>query len=303
MIYEQLFDVVDIGIVVLEGDLTIKSWNRWMEHHSGFRASDLIGNNLFHIYPHLNNPGFLRSVKYVKNFGNFYVFSQKLHQYLFPFQPISTFESEFKNMQQNCTMGILRDPAGGESFLYITIQDVTEIVIYDRKLLEMNIKDSLTGIYNRRFFETRLQEEFERYKRYRKTFSLILYDIDYFKKVNDTYGHQCGDFILKEVSARIAATIRPSDILARYGGEEFACILPEVDLAQAVTVAERFRNIIEREPFLCEGRPVEITVSLGAASLNDDMTSPDELLKNSDSALYHAKKSGRNCVVAHQENR
>lgn len=298
MKWEQLFNVVDVGIIILKPDLSIFKWNRWMEHHSGIKGDEAIGRSLFAVYPHLNNQSFLRSIKYVRSFGNFYVFSQKLHQYLFPMEPVTSYDGSLKYMQQNCAMGLLKDEEGKEAYLYITVQDVTEIVIYDRRLLEMNSKDSLTGIYNRRFFETRIQEEFNRYKRYKQPFCLVIYDIDHFKKVNDTYGHQCGDLILKEVSIKMVNMLRATDMLARYGGEEFVCLLPETGLENAIRIAERFRHDIEETIFHFEDAQIRITVSLGVAEQKEEMECPGELLKCSDEALYKAKNSGRNCVVA-----
>lgn len=294
----QILDTVNIGIVVLDRELTVKYWNRWMESHSGISSQKIIGASIFDFFPTLKNQKFLRGCKSVLAFGNFSFFSQKLHRFLFPFKLDSSFESRFEQMQQSCSMGPLRGEDNTVTALYLTVQDVTELASYEHRLLEMNMKDGLTGVYNRRFLEKRLKEEFERHVRYSTKFSIIMFDIDFFKKVNDTYGHQCGDFILKSVSAKIASMIRKTDFLARYGGEEFCCLLPETDLCSAVILSERFRTEIEEQQNVFQGISVKVTISLGVSEMKKEYGSMELLMKNTDEALYAAKRTGRNRVVA-----
>lgn len=162
----------------------------------------------------------------------------------------------------------------------------------------MNLKDSLTGAYNRRFFTVRLAEEFERHRRYVRTLSLLMLDIDHFKNVNDQYGHQCGDYILKTVCALISTVLRKVDLLIRFGGEEFCCLLTETDRNAALALAERIRETIEKEEFMYDGKKINITVSLGVHEFRGDMESPDDLLRKADEALYKAKEAGRNKVFS-----
>ena len=297
MILNQIFDSINIGLVILDRDLNVQKWNRWMEVHSGIAADKIVGSQVLETFPKLNNPNFKRSCKSVFSFGNFCFFSQKLHHYLFPFKSISYFDSAFEFMQQSCAMGPLRDENNVIQNLFIYVHDVTEVAVYEQKLLEMNMKDGLTGVFNRRFMEAKLEEECKRSMRYGCHFSVIMFDIDYFKKVNDEYGHQCGDLILKLISSRIAGIIRDVDYLARYGGEEFCCLLPETDINAALQVAERFRvSVMELESDF-EGATVKVTISLGVAALNEKVCSPELLLKKADEALYRAKREGRNRVV------
>jgi diguanylate cyclase (GGDEF)-like protein len=197
-------------------------------------------------------------------------------------------------------MGQLRDENNVIKYLYIAVQDVTELVAYEQRLIEKNVKDSLTETYNRRFLEECLNREFEKYKRYSRSLSLIMLDIDFFKHVNDMHGHQCGDFILKSVASKTASVIRKVDILARYGGEEFCCLLPESTLNEALDVAERIRTTIAERPFVFRDISVQVTVSLGASELRADIHSAEMLLKLADEALYEAKRGGRNKVVSLQ---
>ena len=292
----QIFDTVNIGLVVLDRDVKITYWNRWMAMHSGLPSDQILGEPLFDFFPHLNTNNFNKNCKTVLSFGNFAFFSQKLHNFLFPFKPDSSFGYRFELMQQSCTMGPIRSADNTISGLFMIIQDVTELATYEQKLVEMNTKDMLTGIYNRRFLDTRLKEERDRHHRYSRSLSLMMIDIDFFKKVNDTYGHQCGDHILKAVAEKAASIIRKTDLLARYGGEEFCCLLPETDAAAAEAVAENLRMQIEEMVSSFEGNQVSVTISLGISGINGDDT-PESLLKRADEALYEAKHTGRNRFV------
>ncbi|MDY0360500.1 MAG: GGDEF domain-containing protein [Desulforegulaceae bacterium] len=157
--------------------------------------------------------------------------------------------------------------------------------------------DGLTECYNRRELDKKLEEQFSISKRYRKFFSLIMFDIDHFKNLNDSYGHDSGDKVLKELSLRIRKAIRTEDNIFRYGGEEFVVILPETDEQNAALLANRLRREISDTPFILNGEKVFVTSSFGVAS-SFDSNSPSEILKNADSLLYKAKNSGRNRVMS-----
>jgi len=292
----QIFDTVNFGLVVLDRDLKLQYWNRWMAMHSGLPSDQIMGEPLFDFFPHLNTASFNKNCKAVLSFGNFAFFSQKLHHFLFPFKPDSSFGYRFELMQQSSTMGPLRADDNSISGLFLIVHDVTELATYEQKLVEMNTKDALTGIYNRRFLTTRLKEECERQQRYSRPLSLIMIDIDFFKKVNDTYGHQCGDLILKSVAAKAASVVRKTDFIARYGGEEFCCLLPETSAEAAETVAESLRTHIEKMENIFESKLIKVTISLGISGFLADDT-PDTLMKRADDALYQAKHSGRNRFV------
>ncbi len=167
-----------------------------------------------------------------------------------------------------------------------------------RILEEQAMQDPLTGIHNRRAFDARLQEEFHRFQRYGQVFSLVVIDLDHFKRVNDLYGHTTGDQCLKEVSQRMAAVLRKSDFLARYGGEEFAVILPGVSKEGAKAVAEKLRMCVGKTRFLYQGQRIPLTISAGVTEMSPEEESPQRLFERADAALYAAKNQGRNCVVA-----
>jgi diguanylate cyclase (GGDEF)-like protein len=160
----------------------------------------------------------------------------------------------------------------------------------------MNRKDALTGIFNRRFFSQKLQEEFIRGRRHNRPLSLVMIDIDHFKQVNDNYGHQVGDEALKAFSARVLKRIRKTDILARYGGEEFACLLPETSGSSALRLAEDLRRIVAEENWICRDVNLQMTISIGIAEGRAEMADGEALIKKADDALYEAKAS-RNRVI------
>jgi len=165
----------------------------------------------------------------------------------------------------------------------------------------LSITDSLTGLYNRRYFQQALNREFARSKRYNSDLSLVMFDIDHFKNVNDQYGHQFGDKILTEISAIIKYSLRKTDYVARYGGEEFVAILPETNLSNTYIPVERIRKIIEMKDFMYGEIPLRITISIGITNLTPDIKTEQEFLALVDKALYKAKDNGRNRIELCQD--
>ncbi len=169
---------------------------------------------------------------------------------------------------------------------------------YHEEIYRLTTVDGLTQIHNRRFLLEQLEREVSRARRYRRDLSLILFDIDRFKSINDGYGHLAGDYVLTQLATVVRGKIRREDIFARYGGEEFAIVLPEIDGPNAVAVAEKVRRLIEKAPFKFEDTKIlQVTVSIGVASLAEEIDAT-ELVKRSDDKLYEAKETGRNCVRA-----
>ncbi len=158
------------------------------------------------------------------------------------------------------------------------------------ELRQISIKDELTGLYNRRYFNQVLPREIERAKRYDNPLSFIMYDIDHFKKVNDNFGHQAGDMVLKTISDIVLKNIRNVDFVFRIGGEEFVILLIETDKKDAYIVAEKIRRIVEQYDF---GNVGSVTISLGVTGLRKSDTL-SRIMKRIDDALYHSKNSGRN---------
>ena len=168
------------------------------------------------------------------------------------------------------------------------------------RFAEVKIKadrDGLTGLFNRAYFEEKLRQELKRHQRNGQKLSLLMLDIDYFKKINDTYGHLAGDFVLKQVAKLLQKNVRESDVVARYGGEEFVLLLPETDENSAWLLAERIRTKIEETYFGFQDKQINVTVSIGVTTLKPSPFTPiEKVIKEADQALYLAKKSGRNMV-------
>lgn len=159
----------------------------------------------------------------------------------------------------------------------------------------MSVTDPLTKLYNRRHFEDTLEREYNRAKRYKNDLSLAIVDIDFFKKVNDTYGHSCGDYVLKEVAYKLVENFRKTDFVFRFGGEEFTIILTETNSKNALIPLERLRKSIESFKFKFNGIDLKITVSIGVSS-NTEFETPWEMFDDADRALYNAKEHGRNKI-------
>lgn len=165
--------------------------------------------------------------------------------------------------------------------------------------VELAITDPLTGLHNRRYLESHLRSLAERAVVDRKPMSLLLFDIDYFKGINDTYGHDVGDDVLREFAARLKRGVRGIDLVARFGGEEFTVVMPETDAAGAMVIAERLRRDVERTLFEARGgATLPVTVSIGVAEFQGVGDTVEALTQRADRALYSAKRSGRNRVVA-----
>jgi len=159
---------------------------------------------------------------------------------------------------------------------------------------QLAITDPLTQLFNRRRFFELGEQEFDRSQRYGRPLSVIILDIDHFKRVNDTYGHYVGDQVLQQLAEICSRNIRAIDILARYGGEEFVIVTPETAADEAAVTCERLRTEVAREAFPTTRGPIPITISLGVVDLSHPCRSLEELLDRSDQALYHSKENGRN---------
>ncbi len=169
---------------------------------------------------------------------------------------------------------------------------------FQRQMFESASRDALTQIYNKRFFLEQLHSEYAYAARHSTDLSLIMFDIDHFKLINDTYGHPAGDAVLAELARAVIPAIRTEDVFARYGGEEFAILSRTTTRAAALVVAERLRKTIEEQAFAHEGTRLSVTVSIGVGYMpNAVITSPEQLVNVADKALYQAKRAGRNRVV------
>lgn len=185
-------------------------------------------------------------------------------------------------------------PGGGVITLYT---DITERKAFEKRLIDMATRDELTGLINRREFFTLASHEEERAKREGHVVSVMMLDADYFKKINDTYGHAAGDNVLRDLAENCRKIFRKTDVVGRYGGEEFAVMLPGAEVKMAKIIAERIRSSIEASTVKTDSDEINYTVSIGIASATGKNVKIEELLDRADRALYIAKAEGRNRAV------
>ncbi|HXU65444.1 MAG TPA: GGDEF domain-containing protein [Polyangia bacterium] len=189
---------------------------------------------------------------------------------------------------------------GSTTILKFTYHDNLD-EIFQKQMYESALRDGLTKAFNKKYFTDRLESELTFAVRHSSALALVMFDIDHFKKVNDTHGHQAGDLVLSEISTLLTTTLRAEDVFARYGGEEFAVICRGIDTAQAHVVAERMRKAVEKHRFVHEGTNIPITISIGVAGVPDaTVKDATDLVAHADKALYQSKHGGRNRVTMYQ---
>ncbi len=185
----------------------------------------------------------------------------------------------------------------GYVFVFSGISSASRIISMQYKMERLewtSSSDPLTGLYNRRYIMEKIESEFKRPKK--KKFSLVIADVDYFKKINDTYGHDCGDYVLQMISKSLMDSVREQDFVSRWGGEEFLLLLPETDVDGAYTLMNRIKKIIGEQIIEYNGSEVSITMTFGITD-SQDYQIIDDIIKKADNALYEGKGRGRNCVV------
>jgi diguanylate cyclase (GGDEF)-like protein len=189
---------------------------------------------------------------------------------------------------------------GSTTILKFTYHDNLD-EIFQKQMYESALRDGLTKAFNKKYFTDRLESEFTFAIRHAAPLTLVLFDIDHFKRVNDTFGHQAGDHVLSEIATLLSGTLRAEDVFARYGGEEFGVICRGSDLMQGQIVGERLRRAVEVNRFIYEGTHIPITISVGVAGLpNATVKDVTELVAVADQALYKSKNAGRNRVTLHK---
>ncbi len=302
-----LLDMVhnlDAGLVIIDREHRVHLWNRFMENHSGIPADRILGQPLRTFFPDLPEEWLEHKFRTVldMNLTSFSIWRQR--PYLFRFPPPRPFTSRAEFMYQNVTMLPLRSVDGKVDHAGIILYDVTESALARNQLETMNREleklsriDRLTGLYNRGFWEECLHAEFRRFRRTRQPATLVMFDVDHFKRINDTWGHQAGDEVLRALAQLTRDSIRTTDIAGRYGGEEFGIILVDTEETRAVHLAERLRREVERLEIPHGETTLRVTISLGISQVREQLDSHDQWLACADAALYQAKREGRNRYV------
>ncbi len=290
-----ILDIIENGIFIADNDLTIRFWNNWLATHTGITKDVAQGRRLDDLFSNTSFKLLRRKVKIALKLKSSTFTSSSVDKYVIPIELRKITKSIFRYMRQDVVITPLNDEE-----VSIIIYDSSPLleakaVINDQLLLvqKQACTDSLTSCYNRKMFNDLLTAETKRAERHGTIFSMIIFDVDNFKSVNDTYGHLVGDEVLKTLVTISSKTIRESDNLARWGGEEFTILLPETNLTGAVNVAEKLRSAIAAHDF---GEPGHKTCSFGVAQYTLK-EKKNTIIYNADLALYHAKNNGKNQVV------
>ncbi|HVW52889.1 MAG TPA: diguanylate cyclase [Trinickia sp.] len=302
---ELALERVGLGIFAVDRDYRIVLWNRFMDEHSGLPAAKAIGCSFFDCFPDLPRAWLKRKFDtvFLLHSGSFSSWQHR--PWLLPFEHDCPITGSLDLMQQDCAFMPLIEN-GEVVAVCVTIADVTELAVAWKErevaleaLRDSSERDALTGLYNRRHVDRRLQAEYNSWTRHQDAFAVLLFDIDHFKRINDTYGHPMGDAVLRKIAATVSPQLRNSDVVGRYGGEEFIVILPHCDEVGAAVVGEKIRAAIENDALDVSTGPLNVTVSVGGSVAYDGLTNVAALVSEADRALYDAKHGGRNqvCIV------
>ena len=322
-----LLDHSPIGHFVLKSDFRVLFWNRCLEAWTGIPRQRIIGESIIDHFPHLRGDKYANRIRSMFNGGPPTIFSSQLHKHLIPAAlPGGKFRFQYT------VVTAIPDSEGSGCYALFSIQDVTslteaiesnrisyeqaqaemaerlkaeiKLVNYMQELKRLNkalkeqaIRDGLTGLFNQRHFYLTLRRDFLLASRNSQPLSCLLLDLDHFKVINDLYGHQVGDKVLKTTAIRIRKSVRQTDVVSRYGGEEFAVLLPATNLVGATIIAEKIRAAIERQSVSHNNLAIRVTVSIGVSCTGSHRPpEPEDLLAYADQALYIAKGAGRNNV-------
>lgn len=305
----QVMDSIDVGLVVVDREYNVCLWNSFMQNYSGVRSEMILQKNLFHVIDSLPETWLRLQINTCIELRNRSFSSWEDRPYVFEFKNYSPISNGMAIMYQNIVMTPLKSLSGDISHVCIMIQDVSDVAKNkislresNRYLSEISQRDGLTGLFNRRYWESRFIEEFKRAHTTELPASLVVFDIDHFKKVNDTYGHAAGDEVIRKTAQTLLQTARHSDICGRYGGEEFVALLPETTADQALYFAERLRKRIEKLNVETEAGEVKYTISLGICQLSSALLTHLEWFECADKSLYFSKENGRNQVNLYHDD-
>jgi len=276
-----------------------------MEIHSGIKSDEILNRKLTGYFPNINEEWLSKKIRSILVLKNQSITTWKQRPFLLKLPSTQYSIEDVDFMYQNCSFFPVKDSSKTPTGVCVAIHDVTEMAITQRlledateqalDLEEKSVHDHLTGLFNRQYFFEQFSQDIVRCRRLEQKIGVALVDADYFKKINDNYSHQAGDFVLIELAKRLESTLRSSDTLCRYGGEEFVLLLPNINTENAVSVCERIRECVCKSPIAYRNDNIDISVSIGLTMWLDGM-SIEEAVDIADRALYSAKDNGRNCV-------
>ena len=302
---QPLLTQLNTGVLVLNAQYKVIFFNQFIARRADVNLAEEQGKLLEEVFADLPLAWLKRKLDSVLHLQVPAFSSWEQRQYIIKLPHLRPVSSDSQYMAQNCSMLPITAPDGVSRFICILIEDATDAYVYQQQLQQSVIQleyanrtDGLTGVYNRRYWQQQLGYEIQRAERYQHPLSLLLFDLDKFKDLNDQYGHQGGDFVLIELSRLIGSLLRDTDLFGRYGGEEFGIILPDTGITGALQVANRICDTVAQHKMLFNQQTLKATVSIGVVSYFDQ--SVDELIQRADTALYCAKRQGRNRAIVYQ---
>lgn len=300
--FAQIFDEIPIGLFIIGKNRAICAWNKWMVKNTNLDVDTVIGQQLKTLYPDNVNLRFEWALDQVLEFGNPQVLSSILNRFVIPISIAKKTYLDMEIMQQN--IEILPIAHNNETMALVVVQDVSDKVNLKNTLLSLANKfekhsliDALTGTYNRRYLWQYLDDQLSEAKRDNYNIFCCIYDLDYFKKINDEFGHDAGDDVLISFVAICKSHLGERDLFFRYGGEEFVMISTHITKKEAIILYNRVRKALESTP--SHGKVDKIITCSGGVAYWESSTSlktPKQLIKEADIELYQAKKFGRNCI-------
>lgn len=294
--YKRSLDELYDGVYYVDRDRKIRYWNKAAERLTGYKSSEVVGKRCSDILMHIDDKGV-----------NFCKKECPLAKTTVDGRPreadLYLLHKNGHRVPVSIRVAPIRDSSGQITGAFQIFSDKSPVVTVRQRLEQcekMALLDPLTNSPNRRYIRMNLNSRLDEMSRYGWPFGVLFIDIDHFKRVNDVYGHDVGDEILKMIAKTLLNNLRPFDLLGRWGGEEFTAIIANVNEQQLYSIANRFRLLVENSALHKESDTVRVTVSIGAAfaQSNDTM---DKLLKRADQLMYHSKISGRNRVSMSQD--
>ena len=300
----DLLGSIEVGIVVLNKKFEVQVWNQFMENHSNIVPGFIKDKSLFEFFPEIDKNWFKNKAQpaFSLRCPVFVIWEQR--PYLFKFGTNRPITSHGEHMYQNITIFPLASLSGQVEQICVVVYDVTDeavnrlgIKTLNRELEKISRVDGLTGLFNRSYWEEQFELEFKREKRSELPSSVVMIDIDHFKKLNDKYGHSAGDDVIRAVAQLVKKATRETDLCGRYGGEEFAILLPDTPVENVEFLTERIRRLVEKRTVVHEEHEINFTISIGIAGFDTKFKDHMQWLETANQALYKAKLSGRNKVI------
>jgi len=291
--FRQLLDSLSDGVYFVDRQRTISFWNRTAEHITGFRSGEMLGTRCQdNLLRHVNAEGLLLCTEHCP-------LVKAMEQDQSAEADVFLHHKGGHRLPVRVRINPVHDPAGnvvGAVELFADLSEKSGILLLLEEMRRLALVDPLTGLINRTGMERELEIRLQERYRFEWPVGLLFFDIDHFKSVNDTYGHEMGDEVLKLVANTLKSNCRPFDSFSRWGGEEFVCLLRNVDPATLFQVAERVRMLVEESFILHHGTRLGVTISIGGTLARTE-DSAESLIRRADQLMYQSKQAGRNRVT------